>query len=208
MPQPVPQAVVLRLPRYYRCLRELLNNDVLLVKSKELAEMMGITASQVRSDFNYFGDFGRQGYGYNVRNLYKNINAILGITDEYSAVIIGAGELGTVLAGDSMFMRRGVILRGIFDTDEEIIGREIAPDLIVRDITEFEKFCKSKKIDIAVLTKFPEYAEKLIRCGISGIWNFTGVALRNTGDATIQDIYLGDTLMTLCYNMKRNEREK
>ena len=82
MTDEVPSVVVHRLPRYYRCLRELLNHDIILVKSKELAEMMGITASQVRSDFNYFGDFGRQGYGYNVRTLYTNINSILGITDE------------------------------------------------------------------------------------------------------------------------------
>jgi len=206
MPQPVPQAVVQRLPRYYRCLRELLNNDVTLVKSRQLAEMMGLTASQIRGDFNYFGEFGQQGYGYNVKTLYKNINAILGITDEYSAVIIGAGQLGTVLAEDAMFMRRGVILRGIFDKDENIIGHEINHDLKVLDMLELEKFCKIKNIDIAVLTKFPEYAERIVKCGVSGIWNFTGVALRNTGGATVQDIYLGDTLMTLCYNMKvKNE---
>ena len=207
MPQEVPHAVVLRLPRYYRCLRELLNNDVILVKSKELAEMMGITASQVRSDFNHFDNFGRQGYGYNVKTLYTSINAILGITDEYSAVIIGAGQLGIVLAGDSVFARRGVKLRGIFDADESIIGREITSDLNVLDMLDLEKFCKTKKIDIAVLTKFPECSEKLIKCGISGIWNFTGVALRNAGEnVTVQDIFLGDTLMTLCYYMKRNEK--
>ena len=207
----VSAAVVSRLPKYYRCLRDFLNNDKLRVSSKELAEAMNTTASQIRQDLSSFGGFGQQGYGYNVKTLYTNISVILGINDTYSAVIIGTDRLGAVLAKESVFSKRGVILRAAFDSRSENIGKEILTDIYVRDLSELENFCKSCVIDIVVMTDYPEYAERLNNCGIKGIWNFTGaqLELKNINeDISVQDVFLGDTLMMLCYKINMKQKEK
>ena len=205
----VSAAVVSRLPKYYRCLREFLNNDKLRVSSKELAEAMNTTASQIRQDLNSFGGFGQQGYGYNVKTLYTNISVILGINDTYSAVIVGTDGLGSILAEESVFSKRGVILRAAFDGRTENIGREILTDIYVRDLCELEEFCITSPVDIVVMTDYPEYAEKLNGCGIKGIWNFTGVQLKNINESiSVQDVFLGDTLMMLCYKINMKQKEK
>jgi AT-rich DNA-binding protein len=205
----VSNAVVNRLPRYYRCLRELLNNDVFRISSKELAEAMNCTASQIRQDLSSFGGFGQQGYGYNVKTLYTNISVILGINDTYSAVIVGTDRLGSLLAEESVFSKRGVILRGAFDNNSENIGKEILPDIYIRNLSELEEFCKSASIDIVVMTDYPECAERLNNCDIKGIWNFTGTALKNIGsDIPVQDVFLGDTLMMLCYKINMKQKEQ
>jgi len=204
----VSNAVVNRLPKYYRCLREFLSNDKLRVSSKELAESMNTTASQIRQDLNSFGGFGQQGYGYNVKTLYTNISAILGINDTYSAVILGMSRLGMVLADEAVFAKRGVILRAAFDGDSENIGREILPDIRVRDISEIEQFCTENPIDIVVMTDYADYAERLSRCNIKGIWNFTGNTLRNIDkNISVEDIFLGDTLMMLCYKINMKQKD-
>jgi AT-rich DNA-binding protein len=205
----VSNAVVNRLPKYYRCLREFLNNDKLRVSSKELAAAMNTTASQIRQDLNSFGGFGQQGYGYNVKTLYTNISAILGINDTYSAVILGMGRLGMILADEAVFSKRGVILRAAFDGSGENIGREILPDIFVRDISGLEEYCTASPIDIVVMTDYPEYTELLNRCGIKGIWNFTGRTLDNIDkNISVEDIFLGDTLMMLCYKMNMKQKDQ
>lgn len=205
----VSNAVVNRLPKYYRCLRELLNDDKLRISSKELAAIMNTTASQVRQDLSSFGGFGQQGYGYNVKTLYTNISAILGINDSYSAVIIGMDRLGMIIAENSVFAKRGVILRAAFTKNSENIGIEIMPDVYVFDLSELEDFCVSTQVDIAVMTDYPEYAEKLNGSNIKGIWNFTGTNLKNIDESiSVQDVFLGDTLMTLCYKINMKQKEK
>lgn len=205
----VSNAVVNRLPKYYRCLRELLNDDKLRISSKGLAAIMNTTASQVRQDLSSFGGFGQQGYGYNVKTLYTSISAILGINDSYSAVIIGMDRLGMIIAEDSVFAKRGVILRAAFTKNSVNIGKEIMTDIYVRDLSELEGFCESTQVDIAVMTDYPEYADRLNSCNIKGIWNFTGTNLKNLNeDISVQDVFLGDTLMTLCYKINMKQKEK
>ena len=99
----VSPAVIKRLPRYFRYLRELLKNDILRISSGELSRLMHVTASQIRQDLNCFGGFGQQGYGYNVKYLYGKISDILGVTRGYNAIIIGAGNLGCALASSPIF---------------------------------------------------------------------------------------------------------
>ena len=120
----ISMAVIKRLPKYHRYLNELMKNDVDRISSKELGEKIGFTASQIRQDLNCFGDFGQQGYGYNVRDLYHQISAILGLNTTYNTIIVGAGNIGQAIA-NYRFGRLGINLTGIFDANPELIGKEI-----------------------------------------------------------------------------------
>ena len=205
----VSNAVRNRLPRYYRYLRQLLDDNILRISSSELSKLMNVTASQIRQDLNCFGGFGQQGYGYNVKYLYGKIADILGVNEAYNAVIIGAGNLGHALANASTFSNRGVILKALFDVDADKIGKEYG-GLTVYPMDELETYCRDNRIDIAVLTVpknvASEIGELLADIEIRGIWNFTGVELELIDRVTVQNVHLGDRLMTLCYEIKNNNK--
>ncbi len=201
----VSPAVIKRLPRYFRYLRELLSSDILRISSSELSKIMHVTASQIRQDFNCFGGFGQQGYGYNVKYLYGKISEILGVTQNYNAVIIGAGNLGRALASSQTFRKRGVQLKALFDVNPEVIGTDISGYNIL-PMSELEQFNAENHIDIAVLA-IPrevamETAERLSQLGIRGLWNFASceIELPNS-DMVIENVHMGDSLMTLCYEL-------
>ena len=206
-------AVIRRLPRYHRYLGELLRLGKLRISSGELSRLMNVTASQIRQDFNCFGGFGQQGYGYNVKYLHKKIGELLGVEEGYRAVIVGAGNLGRALAATHMFERRGVTSVALFDNNPEIIGTKYN-GLLVYDIRELEGFCRENNIHIGVLTvpkeAAPECAEIMVRGGVFGIWNFANMELSLDYDGVVvQNVHMGDSLMTLCYSMKtENKKEK
>ncbi|MBQ8551812.1 MAG: redox-sensing transcriptional repressor Rex [Clostridia bacterium] len=203
----VSPAVIKRLPRYYRYLRELLQNDILRISSGELSKLMHVTASQIRQDLNCFGGFGQQGYGYNVKYLYGKIGEILGVTQNFNAVIIGSGNLGSALASSPIFERRGVKLTALFDNSPNVIGKNIA-GYIVKSMDELEEYCKTNTVNIAVLTipktVVREMADRLADIGIKGLWNFasTEIDLSHKG-AVVQNVHMGDSLMTLCYELTK-----
>lgn len=206
----VSEAVVNRLPRYYRYLRDLYRRDILRISSGELARLMGVTASQIRHDFNCFGGFGQQGYGYNVKYLYQKISEILGVQDNYSAVIIGAGNLCHAIAYGSIFTHRGVKLLSVFDNNEEKIGGKVG-ELDILHIDTLKEYCETHKVDIAVLTvpkgAAKEVAERILDTGIKGVWNYTNMELDlSSHGVAVQNVHLGDTLMTLCYAIKEQEK--
>lgn len=212
--QGVSPAVIKRLPRYYRYLRELIRQDKLRISSSELSRMMNVTASQIRQDFNCFGGFGQQGYGYNVKYLYVKISEILGVSRRFTAVIIGAGNLGRALGRNVMFAKRGVIPTAMFDVDPALIGTQVG-ELPVLSMKKLEEYLAAHHTDIAVLT-LPkedayEAAHRLARAGVSGLWNFTGREL-DLGEynTKVENVHLGDSLMTLCYelNLLRTEEEE
>jgi len=207
----VSPAVIKRLPRYFRYLRELIRNGKLRISSGELSEMMNVTASQIRQDLNCFGGFGQQGYGYNVNYLYAKVCEILGVGEGYSAIIIGSGNLGRALVRNPMFEKRGVDIVGMFDVAPEVIGKRVA-DIEIRGMDELEKFCDAQKVDMAVLTCPKENAldaaERLVRLGIKGIWNFTGKELEHLGKGVVvENVHIGDSLMTLCYELRAQEEK-
>ncbi|MBQ8208906.1 MAG: redox-sensing transcriptional repressor Rex [Clostridia bacterium] len=209
----VSPAVIKRLPRYFRYLRELIRNGKMRISSGELSKIMNVTASQIRQDLNCFGGFGQQGYGYNVKYLYAKISEILGVNCNFRAIIVGAGNLGRALVRNPMFTKRGVSTVAMFDIDENLIGGTVA-GVTVHSMDELENFCKENSIDIAVLTLPKECAqdttEKLVRAGVCGIWNFTGKELEmNREDIKVVNVHLGDSLMTLCYelNLRREKKE-
>lgn len=206
----VSSAVINRLPRYYRYLGELLREGRLRISSGELSRIMEVTASQIRQDFNCFGGFGQQGYGYNVKYLYSKIGELLGVAEGYRAVIIGAGKLGRALATTHMFERRGVKSVALFDIDESFIGMDFN-GLRVYHINELGSFCRSNNIHIGVLTVPKESAYECARIladsGVLGIWNFANMELVvDNSDVVVQDVHLGDSLMTLCYGIKTHEK--
>ena len=207
----VSPAVIKRLPRYFRYLRELIRQGKTRISSGELSEIMNVTASQIRQDLNCFGGFGQQGYGYNVNYLYAKICDILGVGCGYCAVIIGAGNLGMALARNPMFEKRGVDVIAMFDVSPEIVGKKVG-DIPVYDMKDFAAYCKRNHVDIAVLTLPKEAAlsaaEQVMTAGIEGIWNFTGKEIDTKDDSTVvENVHIGDSLMTLCYELCRRQRD-
>ena len=209
----VSDAVIKRLPRYHRYLGDLLADGRLRISSAELSKIMNVTASQIRQDLNCFGGFGQQGYGYNIKYLHGKISELLGVTQGYTAVIAGAGNLGRALAATRMFGRRGVERLAMFDVDENLVGTEIY-GIPVYHIDELFDFCQKHKVTIGVLTvpKDAAYrvATTMAMAGIKGIWNFANMELELEHDGvTVENIHLGDSLMKLCYEIKtKNEETK
>jgi redox-sensing transcriptional repressor len=207
----VSSAVIKRLPRYFRYLRILMREGKTRISSSELSRRMNITASQIRQDLNCFGGFGQQGYGYNVNYLYARICELLGVGAGLQAVIIGGGNLGRALAKNEMFEKRGVDIVAIFDVDENLVGTSIN-DIPILHIDEFERYAATHTVDMAVLTLPKEQtldmAQRIAETDISGIWNFTGQELHSIeSDLVIENVHLGDSLMTLNYRIvsKYNE---
>ncbi|WP_066871499.1 redox-sensing transcriptional repressor Rex [Clostridium mediterraneense] len=205
----ISMAVIKRLPKYHRYLNELMNNDVDRISSKELSEKIGFTASQIRQDLNCFGDFGQQGYGYNVKALYNEISNILGLSREYRAVIIGAGNIGQAIANYNQFRKLGFTIEGIFDANPKLLGIQIR-DVAIQDIDELEGFLERNQIDIGIIcvpkVNAQKVADKLISKGVKGIWNFAPIDLNTPDDVTVENVHLSESLLTLVYllNEKNN----
>ncbi len=200
----VPMVVIKRLPRYYRYLGELARQGVNRISSAALSEKMNVTASQIRQDFNCFGGFGQQGYGYNVLNLYDEIGKILGLDRGHPMIIVGAGNMGHALLNYAKLEKRGFKVIGIFDNDKRKIGAEIR-GIKISDVSHLEDFCKENKVDIAALalpdTVVKEIANRLIDAGIKGLWNFSHTELTVPENVAVENVHLSDSLMTLSYKI-------
>ncbi len=199
-------SVISRLPRYYRFLCDLYNNGYKRISSKELADVMGFTASQIRQDFNCFGGFGQQGYGYNIEQLISEFSEILGLNELKTAILIGAGNLGRAVASQMSFEDKGFKLIGIFDCDPLYEGIKIR-DLPIDSDDKIESFCDAYKPDMAVLClpadKAPEMVDNLIFYGIKSFWNFSHYDIhRKYPDANVANVHLSDSLMTLSFIIK------
>lgn len=208
----ISQAVIGRLPRYYRYLGELLSNGVERISSSDLSKRMHVTASQIRQDLNNFGGFGQQGYGYNVKYLYTEIGKILGLNVNRNFVIIGAGNLGQALANYAAFERSGFILKGIFDVNPRLEGVSIR-GIPIRMMDDLKPFIMENNIEIAVLTipktKAAEVAQMLADTNIKGIWNFAPTDLHLPKEVVVENVHLAESLMRLSYKVERyNEEHK
>ncbi len=207
----ISNSVIRRLPRYYRFLGELESSGYVRISSRELAEKMGLTASQIRQDFNCFGEFGQQGYGYNVKGLREEIGKILGLDEKTPMILLGAGNLGRAIASHIDFQNKGFELVGIFDASPEVIGKKIG-NVIVSDIAELENFCNKNHPVAAILCIPKDAAEeeinKLINLGVRAFWNFTHYDLRvNHKEIAVENVHLGDSLTILSYGLKSNVNE-
>ena len=203
--------VIKRLPKYYRYLSNLQADGRDKISSSELARMMGTTASQVRQDFNCFGGFGQQGYGYNVPYLYEEIGKILGLDKTHHMIIIGAGNLGQALANYVKFEKRGFKIVGVFDINPVLKGISIRGNGI-RMMSELPEFLQKEDVQIAALTvpksSAAEIAELLVQNGIKAIWNFAHLDLNVPKDVIVENVHLSESLMRLSYNLTVAEQKE
>ena len=202
----VSMAVIKRMPKYYRYLGELVKNDVDRISSKELGEKIVFTASQIRQDLNNFGDFGQQGYGYNVKELHNQIGAILGVGKEYNAVLIGAGNIGQAIANYSRFTDIGLGITAIFDANPKLVGMRIR-DVEIKDIDELKGYLEENHIDMGILCVPRINAQKvcdvLVNGGVRGIWNFAPIDLHVPETVKVENVHLSESLLTLVYQMNK-----
>ena len=206
----ISKAVIKRLPRYYRYLGELLEDNVERISSNDLSKKMRVTASQIRQDLNNFGGFGQQGYGYNVKYLYTEIGKILGLDTVHPMIIVGAGNLGQALANYVEFEKRGFKLAGIFDVNPVLEGIAVR-GIEIQMISDLPFFMKENNIEIAILTlpknKARDMAEILIENGIKAIWNFAHIDLDTPEGVIVENVHLSESLMTLSYNLSQYRQE-
>lgn len=205
----ISSSVIKRLPRYYRFLGELQNQGLTRISSRELSEMMGLTASQIRQDLNCFGGFGQQGYGYNLSVLRTEIARILGINNQKGAILIGMGNLGKAVTMHINFETKGFKLIGLFDSKESLVG-QMVKTLPIRSTQSLDEFCRENRPEVAILCIPKDAAEEisaeLISLGVKGFWNFSHYDLTmKYDDVIVENMHFGDSLMTLSYRLN-NEK--
>ena len=204
----ISNSVIRRLPRYYRFLGELEDQQISKISSRELSERMHLTASQIRQDLNCFGGFGQQGYGYNVSELRKEIGRILGVDKHRKTMLIGAGNLGTALAVHINFEKSGCSLIGIFDSNKKIVGNPLGK-LTITDIDDLEKFCRENKPEVAVLcipkSVTKEIVDRLTELGVRSFWNFSHYDINvEHKNIIVEKVKIGDSMLTLSYGVNNN----
>ena len=207
----VSNAIIRRLPRYRRYLGHLQARGVRKVSSNELSEMIGYTASQIRQDLNTFGEFGQQGYGYEVDKLYKEINKILGLDREYKTVVVGVGNLGQAITNYTYYYKIGFNIMGLFDVNPKIIGNWIN-DVEVMDYANLEEYVRKEKIDMGIICvnreNAQEVADKLVAGGVKGIWNFAPVDLVTPPNVALESVHLSDSLHALSFMIKNMSEDE
>ncbi|HBG8383330.1 TPA: redox-sensing transcriptional repressor Rex [Clostridioides difficile] len=204
----ISMAVIRRLPKYHGYLGDLLDRDIQRISSKELSDIIGFTASQIRQDLNNFGGFGQQGYGYNVEALHTEIGKILGLDRPYNAVLVGAGNLGQAIANYAGFRKAGFEIKALFDANPRMIGLKIR-EFEVLDSDTLEDFIKNNNIDIAVLcipkNGAQEVINRVVKAGIKGVWNFAPLDLEVPKGVIVENVNLTESLFTLSYLMKEGK---
>lgn len=200
----VSDAVIRRLPGYYRYLKELEKEGIRQISSQELGERMNLTASQIRQDINCFGGFGRQGYGYSVTELRENIGRILGIDQVHAMIIVGAGNIGRAIANSDSFIAGGFQTTAIFDNDPQRIGVEIG-GLVVQDMANIRQYIEENKVDICILSVPADtaqaVAQELCGYGVEAFWNFAPVDLKLPEGCVLMNVHLEEGLQELSYRM-------
>lgn len=201
----ISDAVIRRLPRYYRQLTDLCGRGIVRISSHSLGQEMNITASQIRQDFSCFGEFGQQGYGYNVEELRSEIGHILGVDNDHHLIMIGVGNLGRALLHNFHFSQAGFTVDAAFDISPAIVGTSVN-GIPVYSMQELDSFVQQNHIDVVVLTipqsVAQDTATHLIELGVRGFWNFTNVELSSpTDDVKFENIHFADSLLTLSYRI-------
>ncbi len=202
MASKISRAVIKRLPKYHRYLKELMDKDIKRISSKELSDIMGFTASQIRQDFNNFGGFGQQGYGYNVDELFDQIGRILGLVSEYKTIIVGAGNLGQALAKYNSFQKFNFNLQALFDIESHLVGLKFGGAEVL-DTRQLKRFLAQNSIDIAYICTDKDaaqlVADTLTKNGVKAIWNFAPIDLKLPDDVVVENVNLIEDLFTISY---------
>lgn len=204
-------AVIRRLPKYYRYLGELNKAGVNKTSSRELSEMTGFSASQIRQDLNNFGGFGQQGFGYDVENLRNEIAKIMGLDKKYKIIIVGAGNIGQAIANYTWFYEADYEVVALFDKNPKLVGLSIR-DAVIFDSDSIEDFLKKEHIDIAVICTpkivSQQVADQLVNCGIRAIWNFAPKDLKMPENVYVENVHLNESLFSLTYYYNKMRQEE
>jgi len=207
----ISSAVIKRMPRYRRYLKDLRKKGVDKISSGEFSSLIGYTASQIRQDFNNFGGFGQQGYGYNVTALYNEINSILGLDKEYKMVIVGAGNLGQAIANYTHYYKSGFVVTGIFEINPRLIGIKIN-DIEVLDYEYLSEYVREQKTDIGIICttmdNAQEVSDRLSEAGVKGIWNFAPIDLQAPEEVAMENVHLSDSLHSLAYHINKRKNQE
>ena len=205
--QKISDAVIHRLPRYYRYLSEIEAAGTERVSSSRMSKEMNLNASQIRRDLNCFGGFGQQGYGYQVSRLKKEIMKILGIGKDYKVIIVGSGNIGQALLKYRNFSIEGYNIVAAFDVDETTIGKNI-DGIVVKPMAELSGYLSAHPADIGIITVPKHLAQKLadelVVLGVKAIWNFAPVDVEVRRGVSVENVHLSDSLYILSYHMREN----
>lgn len=193
----IPYIAINRLSIYYRCLERISEvknlGDFEVISSSEMAEITGINSAQIRKDLAYFGEFGKRGVGYSLKNLSKELKNILGLDKKWPIIIVGAGNLGQALINYKGLEKRGFVIEGIFDNSPIKIGKKLR-QIIIQDVKKIENFIKKKNIKIAVLTvpatSAQEVADRMVKGGIKAILNFAPIRIILSPEIKIHNVDL------------------
>lgn len=210
MEKRVSEAVIRRMPRYYRHLCELHDSGVTRISSGQLAQRLGLTASQVRQDFNCFGGFGQQGVGYSVDLLHEEIEKLLFPEGKQRAILLGAGTMGITVADFVIKENTGVELVAVFDNDKALIGNKLF-GLEILSMDNFVEFCQQERVDIIIACTTKDVAQqlapKIIETGVKGIWNYSHFDFTVYDETMIvENVHLRDSLMALSYRVSHKNK--
>jgi redox-sensing transcriptional repressor len=175
----VPEVVVQRLPLYVRVLSQFARAGIEVISSEQLGAHLQMTPAQIRKDLSYFGRFGKQGRGYDVRNLSSRLRSILGLDIQWNAAVVGMGRLGRAVVAYPGFEPEGFRIVAAFDADDRLVGNEVGT-LRVQAISELERTVKERNIKIAIVAVPASYAQQvidlLVKSGVKSILNYAPIA--------------------------------
>ncbi len=211
MPIDIPAVVIDRLPLYARALNTLENQSRDVVSSQELGSLLGVTPAQIRKDLSYFGRFGKQGRGYNVRRLAEQLRQILGLDRQWSMVLVGVGNLGQAILSYVGFQPQGFVVVDAFDADPKIVGEKVAGH-VVRDVTELPGYLKGRQVDIGIVSVPAQYAQPivdtLVAGGIRSILNYAPTAIQVPGRVHVRHIDPVLALQSMTFYLKSSPSVK
>jgi redox-sensing transcriptional repressor len=200
----IPEATIIRLSVYSRFLEKMDRKGIVTISSGEIAEGVGVSPAQVRKDLAYFGEFGTRGVGYNVKDLYRHTMKILGLSQKWKVVVIGAGNLGSALASYRGFNERGFEIVGIFDSDPSKVGKTLS-GLEIEPISSLATVIKEREVSIGVIAVpekvAQEVAEILVKSGSKAILNFAPTILVVPEGIQVRNIDLSVNLEILTFNL-------
>lgn len=205
-----PDVVIRRLPLYARSLRYLLDENIRSVSSQELGERINVTAAQIRKDLSYFGEFGKQGIGYDVEKLLQQIEHILGLTHQWPVALVGIGHLGEAIARYEGFRSQGIRIAALFDADDSKLGREIN-GLTVQEDTQIASVLAEQNIKLAIIavpaTRAQEVADMLVAAGVRAILNYAPVVIQVPETVWVRHIDPVAVLHSMTYYLAREDQQ-
>ncbi len=208
MPEIVPEVVVMRLPLYVRVLAMLEASKQELVSSQTLGALLQATPAQIRKDLSYFGRFGKQGRGYRVSHLLKELQRIMGLDREWSMALVGVGQLGRAILSYAGFVPQGFHISQAFDADPEKIGTS-AGKMVIQDLNTLEAFTAAHRVDIGIVAVPAEACQNvvdlMVRSGIRAILNYAPYQAQVPQGVWVRDIDPVVGLQSMTYYLKTVE---